>query len=64
MKAPDKNREDKEVYDMIFGIQTGEYKLNYLYKDQAGNLSNLLTRTLLIIHPTKPIVQTLNAQHR
>ena len=55
------NREDKEVYDMIFAIQTGEYKLNYLYKDQAGNLSNLATRTLLIIHPTKPIVQTLNA---
>ena len=55
------NREDREVYDMIFAIQTGEYKLNYVYKDQAGNLSNLATRTLLIIHPTKPIVQTLNA---
>jgi len=56
-----KNREDREVYDMIFATQTGEYKLNYVYKDQAGNLSNLATRTLLIIHPTKPIVQTLNA---
>jgi hypothetical protein len=55
------NRDDKEVYDMLFGIQTGEYKLNYVYKDQAGNLSNLVSRTLLIIHPTKPIVQTLNA---
>ena len=55
------NREDKEVYDMLFAIKTGEYKLSYLYKDQAGNPSNLATRTLLIIHPTKPIVQTLNA---
>ena len=55
------NRDDKEVYDMLFGIKTGEYKLSYLYRDQAGNLSNLATRTLLVIHPTKPIVQTLTA---
>ncbi len=55
------NRQDKEVYDMIFGILPGEYKLSYLYRDQAGNLSNLATRTLLVIHPTKPIVQTLVA---
>jgi hypothetical protein len=55
------NREDKEVYDMLFAIKTGEYQLTYQYRDQAGNLSNLAIRTLLIIHPTKPIVQTLNA---
>ena len=55
------NRDDKEVYDMIFGILPGEYKLSYLYRDQAGNLSNLATRTLWVIHPTKPIVQTLTA---
>jgi hypothetical protein len=55
------NRDDKEVYDMIFAILPGEYKLSYLYRDQAGNPSNLATRTLLVIHPTKPIVQTLTA---
>lgn len=55
------NRDDKEVYNMLFAIKTGEYQLTYQYKDQAGNPSNLATRTLLVIHPTKPIVQTLTA---
>ena len=55
------NRDDKEVYNMLFAIKTGEYQLTYQYRDQAGNPSNLATRTLLIIHPTKPIVQTLTA---
>jgi hypothetical protein len=56
------NRDDKEVYNMIFAIKTGEYTLSYQYRDQAGNPSNLATRTLLVIHPTKPIVQTLSAR--
>jgi hypothetical protein len=55
------NRDDKEVYNMLFAIKTGEYQLTYQYRDQAGNPSNLATRTLLVIHPTKPIVQTLSA---
>ena len=57
-----KNREDKEVYDMIFGILPGEYKLTYFYRDKAGNLSNLATRRVLVVSPIKAFVQTLDAK--
>ena len=57
-----KNREDKEVYNMIFSIQPGEYKLIYSYRDKAGNLSNLATRRVLVVSPIKAFVQTLDAE--
>ena len=57
-----KNREDKEVYNMIFGILPGEYKLIYFYRDKAGNLSNLATRRVLVVSPIKVFVQTLDAE--
>ena len=56
------NRKDKEVYDLIFGQKTGEYKLTYTYIDQAGNPSNSITRSILFIKPSPPIIQTLHAR--
>ena len=56
------NRKDKEVYDLIFGHKTGEYKLTYSYIDQAGNPSNSITRTIFFIKPSTPIIQTLPAR--